>query len=664
MKRGVARFLVCVAGALAMRPLLAEVPSAADMAKRFGARESVLQASISPDGKLVAFVEADSVRGAYISVVNLDGTGTLMPVKIASADGRPERVSSCRWASNSRLLCTMRAVLRLPEGDLANVSRIVAMDSDGGKTKLLETQRPFREALGYSLFGGSVIDWAPGQDGHVLMIRQYVPEKTTGTLTAKTDDGFGVDDIDSNSLRAKSVERARADAREYISDGHGIVRVMGTRPSNSGGYDGRERHYFFKPKSGGSWKSLGVVTQEGEGFDPYRVDAAQDLVYGLKKLNGRFAAYSKPLDGSSTETLLFAHPEVDVDDFVRIGRNQRTIGVSYVTDRREVFYFDPAMAKLAASLAKALPNLPLVRIVDASEDEKKLLIWAGSDMDAGRYFLLDRNTNQMGLLVESRPPLEGLAMGEMKPVSYAAADGTMIPAYLTLPPGGAKTGLPAIVMPHGGPGARDEWGFDWLTQFFVSQGYAVLQPNFRGSTGYGDEWFQKNGFQNWRTAIGDVNDGARWLVKQGIAQGDKLAIVGWSYGGYAALQSAATEPGLFKAVIAIAPVTDLDRLKEEHRDWSDYANVSAYIGTGAHVAAGSPARHADAIRAPVLLFHGDMDRNVRVGQSRLMDDKLRGAGRSSQLVVYDGLDHYLEDSASRADMLTRSAAFLANAMGR
>ena len=112
--------------------------------------------------------------------------------------------------------------------------------------------------------------------------------------------------------------------------------------------------------------------------------------------------------------------------------------------------------------------------------------------------------------------------------------------------------LPAVLLPHGGPSARDEWGFDWLAQYLANQGYAVLQPNYRGSAGYGDAWLQRNGFQGWRTSIGDVTDGARWLVAQGIADADRLAIVGWSYGGYAALQAGVTEPGLFKALVAIA----------------------------------------------------------------------------------------------------------------
>ena len=217
-------------------------------------------------------------------------------------------------------------------------------------------------------------------------------------------------------------------------------------------------------------------------------------------------------------------------------------------------------------------------------------------------------------------------------------------------------------MPHGGPWARDEWGFDWLVQFFANRGYAVLQPNFRGSAGYGEKWFERNGFQSWRTAIGDVDDGARWLVSQGIADQGKLAIVGWSYGGYAALQGAVVDPDLYRAVVAIAPVTDLDQLRNENRWMADFPITDRAIGNGPHVAEGSPARHAEAIKAPVLLFHGDVDMNVRIEESRLMASRLRGAGKTVEFVEFKGLDHQLEDSAARAQLLEKADAFLRGAM--
>lgn len=218
-------------------------------------------------------------------------------------------------------------------------------------------------------------------------------------------------------------------------------------------------------------------------------------------------------------------------------------------------------------------------------------------------------------------------------------------------------------MPHGGPSARDEWGFDWLSQYFAARGFAVLQPNFRGSAGYGSAWFQKNGFQSWKTAIGDVNAAGRWLETQGIAAPGKLAIVGWSYGGYAALQSAVLDPDLFKAIVAVAPVTDLDRLREESRDRSNFRLVSKFIGQGPHVREGSPAQNVAAFKAPVLLFHGDRDDNVGVGESQLMAERLKDAGKRVEYIEFKGLDHYLDDAAARTRLLSTTDAFLRRNLG-
>ncbi|MGC1523175.1 MAG: alpha/beta fold hydrolase, partial [Steroidobacteraceae bacterium] len=207
------------------------------------------------------------------------------------------------------------------------------------------------------------------------------------------------------------------------------------------------------------------------------------------------------------------------------------------------------------------------------------------------------------------------------------------------------------------------WGFDWLSQYFAARGFAVLQPNFRGSAGFGDTWLRDNGFKSWRIAVGDVLDAGHWLVAQGIADPTKLSVVGWSYGGYAALQSAVTEPGLFKAVVAIAPVTDLETLKEEHRNWSDFNLVSQEIGDGPHVREGSPARNAEKIKVPVLLFHAALDRNVGIRQSRMMAERLTKAGVKNELVTWDYLDHYLEDATARTQMLRKSDQFLRQAVG-
>lgn len=655
----------CLSAASAIALGIAGAPAAAaplsihDAAVAFGTREGVSQASLSPDGTKLATLEPVGARGAVLRVLDLADPAS-QPMDVLTSSGDPERINWCRWAGTKRLMCLVLAVTQLQEGDLAYVTRLLGVNSDGKNLQMLQSPGRSGQNWGYNLYGGSVIDWNPGKDGHVYVMRQYQPSFTTGQRVKLSQQGLAVDDIDSANLRSTNVETPRNGAVDYISDGQGQVRLIGyeDRPGGSG-YETGITRYVYRKKTGSEWLPLGKYAQvTQEGFNPIFVDPTLDLSYGLKKMDGRFAAYSVALDGSVKETMLFSRPDVDVSGFATIGRNRRVIGVTYTTDRAEVDYFDPEFKRLRASLSKALPNTPLVRFVDSSQDEKKLLLWSGSDADPGRYYLLDRAGSGMTELAMTRGMLENVALGKTKAVTIPTADGAMVPAYLTLPAGSDGKNLPAIVMPHGGPSARDEWGFDWLAQFWASLGYAVLQPNFRGSSGYGDAWFQRNGFQSWRVAIGDVAESGRWLVKQGIADPKKMALMGWSYGGYAALQTAATEPDLFRAVIAVAPVTDLGRLKEEFRYWSSFYVNSDFIGSGPHVEEGSPARQAAKIKAPVMLFHGSYDRNVSYKESQLMDERLRAAGKNSTLVIYPKLDHQLDDSSARQSMLEQSATFL------
>jgi dipeptidyl aminopeptidase/acylaminoacyl peptidase len=218
-------------------------------------------------------------------------------------------------------------------------------------------------------------------------------------------------------------------------------------------------------------------------------------------------------------------------------------------------------------------------------------------------------------------------------------------------------------MPHGGPEARDEWGFDWMAQFYAQRGFAVMQPNFRGSAGYGEAWMHENGFKSWKIAIGDVSDAGRWLVSQGIADPKKLAVVGWSYGGYAALQAAATSPDVFKAVVAIAPVTDLDLLRNDARHFTNFKIVSDFLGHGDYIDEGSPTKQAKNIVAPVMLVHGTLDAQVDEKHSELMQGALKDAGRPPVFLKFDGLGHPLADSTARTKLLAQSDAFLRKALG-
>jgi dipeptidyl aminopeptidase/acylaminoacyl peptidase len=348
---------------------------------------------------------------------------------------------------------------------------------------------------------------------------------------------------------------------------------------------------------------------------------------------------------------------------IRSASGQRVIGYTFAEEKRRAEYFDPEYKTLVSALSHALPNLPMVSVERANADGSKVLIFAGSDNDPGRYFVFDKKTKNLAEILLVRPELENRKLANVRPVSVKSRDGMMIPAYLTLPPGKEAKNLPAVVLPHGGPSARDEWGFDWLAQYLAAKGYAVLQPQYRGSAGFGDAWLMQNGFKSWKTSIGDITASAHWLADQGIADPKRLAVVGWSYGGYAALQSEVTEPSLFKAVAAIAPVTDLAMLKRESENYTNRQIVADFVGSGPHIAEGSPLRHAAAIRVPVLLVHGDLDQNVDVLESEKMDAALRAAGTQVEFLRFKSLDHQLEDRAARTEMLTKIGQLLARTIG-
>lgn len=644
--------------------LLAAAPAGAQAldnpAQAFGQRPAVTSIALSPSGNRVVYLSAGSGEETHAYVAEVGGTEASI---VTMTDGDPMELSWCRFVNEERLVCSVHAMVRDPR-QLYEINRLFALNDDRSEVQPLgQRDNMYRNNR---QFDGSIIDWLPEDDETVMMTRVYVPEQyRTGSRVVDDNEGLGVVRINTRTGRTHRIEPPVWQNVRFLSDNHGTVRMKATTSVRGAtGMVGANRNYYYRLPDSREWRDFGTYNViERSGFLPLAIDRDLNAVYGLERLDGRDALYRISLDESLGRELVFAHPEVDIGGLVRLGRQRRVIGVTYSEDDSMVEYFDPELLALHEALVNALPGNPAIVFLDASDDGSRLLVRASSDTEPGRYYVFDRSAGALNEILLARPQLEGVPLASVRAVRYPAADGTMIPGYLTLPPGCSETGLPAIVMPHGGPDSRDIRRFDWLAQFYAHQGYAVLQPNFRGSDGYGSDWLVENGFRNWEIAIGDVNDGGRWLVSEGIANADQLAAVGWSYGGYAALQSGVLEPGLFKAIVAIAPVTDLPALREDAMAFVSGRNVAERLGSGPHILAGSPARHADRITAPVLLFHGDQDINVDIGQSRRMHDRLGDAGNSSELIVYEGLDHGLRDSAVRAQMLERSDAFLREALG-
>ena len=600
-------------------PARAAEHSLAEDAAAFAAREAIYAPALSPDGNEILYLTPGPGRSTVAVAANVSSGASRA---ITKSDGTPEQLQWCKYVSGTRIVCRIYA-LADNGGTIMGGSRLVALDLDGRNVKLLGQSRSSYDAQARQ-FDGEVIDWMDG-------------------------------------LRTTSVESPHKDASGFMGDGLGNVRLMEVAGVTEAGYLSGQNSFYYRTPNSSDWRKLAVSVDDD--WQPLAIDAATNRLYMLKKYNGRFALFTTTLDGAPTEQMIAQNPTVDIDDVVRAGRAQKVIGYTFAEDTRHAIYFDPEYKSLAASLSKAIPNLPTIDFVDASADGSKLLIFAGSDQDPGRYYVFDRSTKSLHETLLARPKLDGRILAKQQSVVISAADGAAIPAYLTLPPNSSGKNLPAVVLPHGGPSSRDEWGFDWLPQFLAARGYAVLQPQYRGSAGFGDAWLNENGFKNWRTSIGDITASAKWLASKGIADPRRTAIVGWSYGGYAALQSAATEPTLYKAAVAIAPVTDLAALKVEFREFTIYRLVEKEVGDGPHVTEGSPLRRASEISAPVLLVHGTLDANVNYRHSKKMDEALRRAGKRSELITFEGLDHQLNDSAARTQMLTKIGQFLDAAIG-
>ena len=638
---------------------VAQVAAPADReAALFGALESATGLHLSPSGTFVSYV-AHSPRDGGVGFVANVKTGETKPF-LKSGQGR-EKLRWCAFVTDQRLVCRYTAIME-DAGQLLGFQRLIAINSDGSAIRRLGERSSLYDASSRQ-YEGEILDWLPGSGGSVLMARQYVPEVGKGpTRLARSRSGVGVDRVDTLTLKVTPVERPRSEVSGYMSDGSGNVRLMAT----AGLFDEQmltgKTKYYYRPTGSKEWKSLTDFVDDDK-FTPLAVDAATDSLYALKPLNGRKALYRIKLeDGLATE-LIASHPKVDIDDVVRSADHQRVIGYTFIVDKREVEYFDPEYKALSEALGRAIPNLPLIDFEDASVDGNRVLVFAGSDNDPGRYFVFDKKAKSLAEILLVRPELENYKLATIKAVSVVTPDGVSIPAYLTMPPGSEARNLPAVVLPHGGPSSRDEWGFDWIAQYLAAKGYAVLQPEYRGSAGFGDAWLMQNGFKSWKTSIGDITASAHWLVSQGIANPKRLAVVGWSYGGYAALQSAVSEPSLFKAVAAVAPVTDFGMIKQEAAGYINRDVVADFVGSGPDLVAASPLRHASAIKVPVLLAHGDLDQNVGVAESDRMAAALKAAGTPVEYLRFKELDHQLEDSGARTQLLTEIGKLLERTIG-
>jgi dipeptidyl aminopeptidase/acylaminoacyl peptidase len=308
--------------------------------------------------------------------------------------------------------------------------------------------------------------------------------------------------------------------------------------------------------------------------------------------------------------------------------------------------------------------------VDHSRDEKRVLYFCFSDRDPGTYVLLDAEQRWIHPVAKRIPQIVPSQMAQVYGISYAARDGLPIHGYLTVPAGYPAKHLPLIVMPHGGPAVRDIWGFDPLVQFIANRGYAVLQMNYRGSPGYGQQFYNKGLRQVGRAIQDDIEDATKWAVAQGIADPERIAIVGGSYGGYSVLFALGHNPGLYKCGVSIAGVTDWMRIYHNMDD-PVYKYARPYwvqhIGSpqtdAAFLKSISPVNFADKITAPLLIIQGTQDHNVPPEQAHAMISALEAAGHKPESLFISDDGHYMISAKARREGFQAIEAFLEAHLG-
>ena len=613
--------------------------------------------ALSPDGHYLAMlVRAPQGRIAFVRDLKEES----VPMKALFGSTKDAQLTWCRWTSAARLLCGFQNATQGP-GFVYNATRIMAIDADGKNSTTLISD----SGVGGGQFQDQILSSTLAEPDTVLVQANQSQLRSSSLLVAKSGQTTSVFPAvqELNVVTGAIHEKLPPfpPIRNFLADRHGEVRLGWGYEQNS-----TEVSFYARQEHAGAhdWKLLFKRDAFGPGgYRPLAICIDQpDCLFAMADNQGHDALWRIDLSGQTPAKLEYANAMVDVAG-PAFGADGRLLGVVYETDRPVFVPVDPKVRGLLNALKGALGD-SFVSIADSRSDENVFLVHTFSDVDPGTFFLLDASKGSLKLIGRAYPDLDPKTLPRMQSISFPAADGTTIPGYLTVPTGRHAEHLPLIVMPHGGPGARDHWEFDPLRLFLASRGYAVLQVNFRGSSGFGSKWLM-DAHQDWGgLSYSDITDGARWAIHQGIADPAHMCIVGWSYGGYAALLGAVRNADLYRCAVSVAGVSDLSLLEAQTSNFVNGAIVREQIGTlRQKLKDDSPQRHADSVNMPVLMIHGDMDSQSNVQQSVAMDYELTHAHKKHELVIIKDGWHALSLESERTKLLTTIERFLAENLG-
>jgi len=633
--------------ALALAFLLGGLAAAKPPVEAFANLPAMRSPGLSPDGTKFAAIQ--DMDGRPVVAIYTVGSSAA-PIALPSDDWV---IRAIQWVSNDHIVVIAGKGAKVPGGSrhLWTVNRAVAASADGATAVRLLNNI---DMLRFNSSAAYVIDIALNDPAHI-----YMPlySETRGIT-------LNIFEVDLATGEGRRIAAGGPDTVNYVMDGQGhVVARVDVKPRSD-----VER---LLVRDGDDWREVAAVKAT--------VDSGLNVA-GLT-LDGTGLVRAAPSGGryvltridlaSGKETVLLSDPRYDIDGTIEDPWTGRIVGAVYQAEGTRAVYFDPERTGFQATLERSFPGLSVAE-VSSSIDRTRFIVALEGPRHPTSYLYIDRVAKVMNEVMSSYPGLTEDDLGEMKPYDYAARDGLLIPAFITLPPGKAPKNLPAIVMPHGGPDARDSLGFDWWAQFMANRGYVVLQPNYRGSSGYGRA-FTEAGLQQWGLKMqDDITDGVLKMIADGIADPERICIVGASYGGYATLAGATLTPDLYACAVSIAGVSDLPEMIKWERtihgrgsDVVDFwiSRIGSPTDDSERLRATSPARQAAHAKCPILLMHGELDTTVPIRQSELMVDALASAGKPVSFVKLEGDDHYLQLGSTRLQMLTALETFLDEHIG-
>lgn len=622
----------------------------------FARLPAISSPKISPNGEYLAMAQPFQGRRA-VFIYHLDTRE--QPAVIPAGDEGDVRIGGFEWVNSERLIITVvYPFVYSPQQFYGykglklktTASRTIAVNRDGSQIRVL-----FKDQQGkVGRSGGGqtgIIDMLGDDPEHILIVADV---NRNGHVT--------VNKVNTFTGKSHPIASGNDNTQYFQTDWDGNIKLRFdydyTRDINK---------IFVKNKEGIEWSLLSEAKQLSQGeISPiaFSIENPDHLYIQTRAESGREAIYLLDITTGEYVEKIFEHDKVDVRGMSFFHDTHEPRAVRYTDGVGKVHYLSERARKEAELFDRAIPGTTKWAY-SYSEDSKRQIIVSMGPSEVPTYYLLDFAKRSVSELGRTYPTLDNADMAEVRPYSFKARDGVEIPTVLTLPKG-ATGRLPTVIMPHGGPRSQSRPGFDFMAQLFASRGYAVVEPNYRGSIGYGHD-FETAGYHEWGLKMqDDVTDATKKVIADGIADPSRICIVGWSYGAYAAMMGVVKEPSLYKCGAAINGVYDLVEVMNRYPSiFQWYHNYWGKLignrngGDLGYMMRSSPALRASEIKVPVFLAAGEVDRTVLPNQTRIMEKALKKAGKQAEVYYYPHGDHSMQYEPELQDMFIKLDAFLA-----